>query len=399
MPGLRPQDFAQVRRPVAEASHAPGVVYASPDVHRLEVERLFRRDWLMVAREEELPEPGDYMTLRIAGEPIVVARGRDGELRAFYNMCVHRGVEVVEGTGRTRAFKCPYHGWTYDLDGRLLGAGYMKDCVAFDPASERLRPLRLQTWRRNVFVSFDPEAPPLAEHVAEFEKDFAFLRPEACRLGNRIELELACNWKFVPENLMDFYHVGVLHAGTFGAKFSWTDDQVQLKPRGGISIFYSAGPPTPGAQPLLGKMPWLEDRPVSFSCTGFLPPNCTLFGRIDCVRFMVAWPEGPGRSRTVIYHLFPEEFFGRPGFRETLRAYHDYQLTVLEEDRSMIESMQRAMASPAYRPGRMSTLEKPLHHYLNGYLDRLGVGGPDMAPPTPQRSEHPGEPGALLDHP
>ncbi len=80
---------------------------------------------------------------------------------------------------------------------------------------------------------------------------------------------------------MDFYHVGVLHVKTFGAKFGWTDDNVHLKPGGGISIFYSAGPPTPNAEPLLGKMPWLEDRPVSFACTGFLSPNCTFFGRID----------------------------------------------------------------------------------------------------------------------
>ena len=211
-PGWRPEDFAAVRRPVAEASHAPGLIYASPDVYRLEVERLFRRDWLLVGREEELPEPGDDTTLRIADEPIIVARGRDDDLHAFYNMCAHRGVEVVQGSGRARSFACPYHGWTYDLDGRLLGAGYMKDCVGFDAASERLRPLRLDTWRHNGFVSFDPAAPPLAEHVAEFEQDFAFLRPDACWLGNRLTLVLDCNWKFVPENLIDFYHVGVLHA-------------------------------------------------------------------------------------------------------------------------------------------------------------------------------------------
>jgi phenylpropionate dioxygenase-like ring-hydroxylating dioxygenase large terminal subunit len=363
--------LAAVRRPVAEASHAPGALYASPEVYTQEVERLFMRDWLLVGRTEELPNPGDYMTLRITGEPIIIARGQDGELRAFYNMCVHRGVEVAQGCGTTRTFKCPYHGWTYDLAGGLTGAGYMKECVGFDSSKERLRPIRLDTWRRNIFVSFDPAGPPLAEHVAEFEKDFGFLGMDDCRLGNRIELDIACNWKFVPENLMDFYHVGVLHAKTFGARFSWEDDNVHLKPRGGLSIFYNAGPPTPGAEPLLGKMPWLEDRPVSFSCTGFLPPNCTLFGRIDCVRLMVAWPDGPGRSRTVIYHLFPESFFSRPGVRETFDVYRDYQLQVLEEDRSMIESMQAAMSSPAYRPGRMSVLEKPLHHYLNGYLDRI----------------------------
>src|SRR5262245_2985479 len=162
-----------VQRPVAEASHAPGALYASPEIYRLEVERLFRRDWLFVGREEELSEPGDYLTLRIADEPIIVARARDGALHASYNMCAHRGVEVVQGRGSARTFMCPYHGWTYDLDGRLLGAGYMKGCVGFEAGTVRLRPIRLETWRRNIFVSFDESAPPLAEHVAEFEKDFA----------------------------------------------------------------------------------------------------------------------------------------------------------------------------------------------------------------------------------
>jgi phenylpropionate dioxygenase-like ring-hydroxylating dioxygenase large terminal subunit len=360
-----------VQRPLAEASHAPGFLYASPDVYRREIEQLFMRDWLFVARAEELPDPGDYLARRIAGEPIVIAHDEAGVLSAFYNMCVHRGVEVAQGCGNAKAFKCPYHGWIYDLGGRLTGAAYMKESAGFALAEQRMRPLRLETWCGNVFVSFDPDAAPLAEHLREFEKDFAFLQMEHCRLGNRIVLDLACNWKFVHENLMDFYHVGVLHAKTFGARFSWEDDQVRLQSRGAISIFYNAGPPTPNAEPLLGKMPWLDDRPVSFSCTGFLPPNCTLFGRIDCVRFMVAWPDGPDRSRTIIYHLFPKEFFARPGFVETLTIYRDYQLQILEEDRSMMESMQLAMASPAYRPGRMSTLEKPLHHYLNGYIDRV----------------------------
>ena len=368
---VRSEDLAKVRRPLDEASHAPGRLYSSPEVYEREIQELFMRGWLFVGRTEELPAPGDYLTLRIAGEPIVIARTPDGDLNAFYNMCVLRGVEVAQGCGNTRAFKCPYHGWIYDLSGRLTGAAYMKDSKGFERDGQRMRPLRLDTWRRSIFVSFDAEAPPLADFVKEWEKEFAFLHPEDCRLGNRIELDLGCNWKFVPENLMDFYHVSVLHAGTFGAKFSWEDENVRLKAGGGLSIFYNAGPPTPGAQPLLGKMPWIEDRPVSFACTGFLPPNFSLFGRSDCVRLFVAWPDGPGRSRTIIYHLFPESFFARPGFRETLKIYRDYQLQVLEEDRSMLESMQIAMASPAYRPGRMSTLEKPLHHDLNGYLDRL----------------------------
>ena len=91
---------------------------------------------------------------------------------------------------------------------------------------------------------------------------------------------------------------------------------------------------------------------------------------------MVAWPIGEARTQVIIYHLFPEEFFDRPDFEEILRIYHDYQILVLEEDRVMIESMQRAMSSSAYEPGRMSTLEKPMHNFLNGYLDRLHGGTP-----------------------
>jgi Rieske 2Fe-2S family protein len=363
--------FASTRQALDRAVHAPGEIYASPEILRREIEAYFMRDWLYVARVEELANPGDYMTLRPAGEPIVVARDKTGELHAYYNMCAHRGVQVAYGSGNARAFRCPYHGWAYDLTGRLTGAAYMRDSDGFDAAACRMRPLLLDVWRGNVFVNFDLGARPLADCVAEFEKDFAFLGMEKCRLGNKIELEVECNWKFVHENLMDFYHVRVLHARTFGATFSWSNDNVQLKPDGGLSIWYDAGPPTPGAEPLLGKMPWLQDRPESFACTGFLAPNFTVFGRIDCVRPMIAWPLSVNRTRLVIYHLFPEAFFERPDFQDKLKVYRDYQITVLEEDRTMIESMQQAMSSPAYVPGRMSVLEKPLHNFLNGYIERI----------------------------
>lgn len=364
-------DLSATRRPLELASHGPGGLYCSQEVYQMEVDKYFKHDWLYVGRVEELPNNGDYMTQRIVGESVIIARDHTGSLNAYYNMCVHRGVEVAEGSGNARSFMCPYHGWSYDLSGKLTGAAYMKDSPGFSIEQERLKPVRLGTWRGNIFITLNPTAPPLDQYLAEFERDFAFLGMENCRLGNKIVLDVGCNWKFVHENLMDFYHVGVLHAKTFGARFSWEQQAVRLKEDGGLSIFYNAGPPTPGAEPLLGKMPWLEDRPFSFACTGFTAPNLTLFGRIDCVRFMVAWPVGVNRSRTVIYHLFPEQFFQRPDFAEKLKIYHDYQIQVLEEDRSMIESMQVAMGSPDYRPGRMSTLEKPLHHYLNGYLTRM----------------------------
>ena len=227
----------------------------------------------MSPREEEVENPGDYLAFRIMGEPVLVVRDQEGALNAFANVCLHRGVEVAHGQGTAKQFSCPYHGWRYGLDGRLAGASFMEHAEGFDPENCRLAPLRIGVWARNVFISFDPEVLPLADFVAPWEHDFGFLRQEDCRLGNKVVVELDCNWKFASENLMDFYHVGVLHVNTFGAKFAVTDDDVTTKEKGGLSIFYKAAAPVPGGQSLFGKMPWLSDQLDSFACTGYLAPN------------------------------------------------------------------------------------------------------------------------------
>lgn len=364
-------DFSQVNQVLSQASHAPGAVYHDPEIYEREVQLLFKREWLFVAREEEIEKPGDYLALRICNEPVLIARNRSGELNAFYNMCQHRGVEVAEGSGNARSFMCPYHGWVYDLNGALKGAAHMQNSEGFDFKNCRLRSIRLRTWRGNVFICLDPDGRDFDEAIAPFEQDFGFLQTDRCRLANKISLTLNCNWKFVPENIMDFYHVNVLHSGTFGSNFSWDNDGVILRDRGEFSIWYKAGPPTPGGELLLGKMPWMEDRDPSFASHGFMMPNLTIFGRIDCVRPFVAWPLGPHKCEVLVYHLFPEEFFEKPEFQEKIEIYRQYQLKVLNEDSSMMESMQRAMALDTYRPGRMSTLEKPMHHYLNEYNRRI----------------------------
>lgn len=359
------------RQDLIRARHLPGGIYSSQAIYEQELQRYFYRDWLYMGRVEQFANPGDYEARRVLGRPIVIARDKDGVLGAFYNMCRHRGVEVAEGSGTTRRFKCPYHGWTYDLSGKLIGAAYMKESDGFDPKTCRLPRVPLEVWRGNIFISFAANPPSFAQTMAEFEKDFAQLSTEKCRLADVTRLELACNWKFMHENLMDFYHVGVLHAKTFGARFSWTTENVSLKGNGGIAIRYDAAPSTPGGEALFGKAPWLESQPNSFACTGFMPPNVTLFGRIDCVKIMVGWPIGPDKCEVFIYMLFPESFFADPDFDRKLKVYKDYQAVIYEEDRSMIESMQRAMALPLYEPGRMSVMEKPIHHFLNGYLDRM----------------------------
>lgn len=363
--------FEPLQQELERASHAPGFIYSSPEVLKQEVDEYFMKDWLFVGRVEELPKPGDYLAIRIAGEPLLLVRAADTTINAFYNMCLHRGVEIAQGAGNTRIFQCPYHGWAYDIDGQLKGAAQMGGSEGFDPKSRRLRRVRVDTWRGNIFVCFSEAAPPLSEHLAEFEKDFGFLQMDKCRLGNKVVIEVECNWKLVHENVMDFYHVPVLHAKTIGGHFKWKRDDVVLKDNGGMTIWYETRTQTPGGEPLFNKMPWLQDRDFSFACTGFTPPNFTIFGRIDHVRTFVVWPLSESRSQIVSYHLFPEEVFELPDVEERLKVYHDYQKVILEEDRSMIESMQKAMGARGYVPGRMSIQEKPIHHYLNSYVHRV----------------------------
>src|SRR3546814_10363085 len=114
---------------------------------------------------------------------------------------------------------------------------------------------------------------------------------ENCRLADLMHMELNCNWKFLHENLMDYYHVGVLHVKTFGARFSWTPENLVLKPNGGLTMRYTSSPSTPDGISRFGKAPWLEHEDDTFACTGFFPPNLTIFGRIDCVKLISAWPD------------------------------------------------------------------------------------------------------------
>jgi Rieske 2Fe-2S family protein len=363
--------FDAARAALPRARHVPGDYYSSPELFEREMRRCFRRGWLLAARAEEIEKPGDYMALRLAGQPVLLCRDEAGSLHAFYNMCVHRGAAIAAGQGNARLFQCPYHGWSYDLTGRLTGAAHMAGSEGFDLADCRLRRLGLALWGGNIFISFDPEPTALADGLPAFAPEFEVFRMQDCRTANKITLELDCNWKLANENLMDFYHVSVLHAKTFGNKVAWDTAAMTLSPDGGYHMWYQAKPSTPGGKLILGKLPCLADKPDGFACVGFLPPNLTIFARFDCVRLLVVWPRDVGRCQLVVYHLFPTEFFAKPEFEAACALYRDYQIEVLEEDRSMIQSLQEAMASEAFVPGRMSVAEKPIHNYINGHLARM----------------------------
>lgn len=363
---------ATVRQPLARASHVPYRLYSDPAVLALEKERLFMKDWLAVGRVEQIPNTGDHLTLDVFDEPVVIARNAKGEINAFSNFCLHRGAEISrKGIGNVTEFTCPYHNWLYDLDGNLVGAPHMRDTEGFEVHKCRLPRVRVDTWGGFIFINFDVTAPPLAEFVSVFAKEFSFLRMEDCAIGAQVEFNLGCNWKFVVENLFDVYHVTTIHAGTFG-KYRDTVDYFTDAP-GQASLFgyYKSAPSMDSGKSLFGHMPWLADKPDTFACSGFQGPNIQMFGRCDGVIVHTIWPIAPDRTRMKSYLLFPRSFFDDPDFQQKADKYADYLKKIIDEDEAAITSLQRAANSRLFHPGRMAKLEHGVYNVLNYYLDRI----------------------------
>ena len=376
------EGIGRARKPLAEANHLPSSIYTSEEIFALEKEKIFKKDWLAVARVEELEKPGDYMTFDIVGEPIIVARDGDGEINAFYNVCVHRGTEVAAGSGNLKTFSCPYHAWTYDLAGRLVGAAYMDDVKDFDLDGCRLQPVRCGVWQGWVFVSFDAEAEPLESFVAEYAEAFGPYQQQRFRLNQRVTKTLDCNWKLIHENFVDIYHFLTLHPETLANWQGPEDYEYRALKHGGYATFYENE--TSWIEPFreLGLPEWLRGWPEGMDpalagCSGFMTPNFTIFGRVYGIVNVLVWPVSPAKSTMDIYCTVPEQYFRQDDIVDRVRPIEELMGAIIEEDRPMIESLQRNMAKGAFRPGRMSSGEMLVHHYIGCYLDRMAEGLPE----------------------
>ena len=197
-------------------------LYTDPRVFEDEMERIFHRGWVFVGHDSEIPAPGDYVTRLIGREPVIMVRGKDGAVEVLVNRCMHRGTLVCAAErGSARTFACPYHGWTYDLGGALIGVPYPGGYGALDKRAHGLtRPPRVAAYRGFVFASFHPDGPSLAEHLGSATR----LIDRSCDLAPGGEIELtagwvkhhcAANWKMLPENDSDGYHLGFVHAALF----------------------------------------------------------------------------------------------------------------------------------------------------------------------------------------
>lgn len=363
--------MAAIKRDLGQARHLPGILYTSDEIAALEKEKIFMKYWLCVARSEEVSKPGDYMAMRILDEPIVVARDDNGKIVAYMNMCLHRGVEVAFGQGNARSFRCPYHAWNFGVDGRLIAAPWMKES-GHDLSGQRLQPLHVTEWRGWVFINFDDDPEPFADYMAAMEKDLWFYRTGECKLAHKLVLDVNCNWKFITENLLDWYHASTVHAGTFGRFYKLGRDPLPAKllPHGASTIEFDAKSRSTDPNLPFPKLPWLADKEV-FSAKGAIFPNMNFWSGADSLRMWHLWPMGAGKTRAVCHILLPEASFATADFEAKLEQTVKYVEAVAAEDRAALESLQRGVSSPRYKPGVMSQMEIMVHHLLNHYVNVL----------------------------
>jgi phenylpropionate dioxygenase-like ring-hydroxylating dioxygenase large terminal subunit len=210
---LTEAELASLRREFRGASLLPRRAYHDPSIFEWERENVIRRDWVLVAREEDVPEPTSFRLVDLDGENLIVVRGRDGEIRAFYNVCRHRGTAVEErACGKAVRFQCPYHAWIYDLEGHLIRAKHTDDLDDFSFDGFGLVPVHVATWQGFIFLNLsEGEVIPLEEQIGDLADHFARFDLRALRVAKRIEYDVAANWKFIAENYSECYHCPGVH--------------------------------------------------------------------------------------------------------------------------------------------------------------------------------------------
>src|SRR5471030_298317 len=213
---MNPSDYT-FNPVLARASTIPARWYTDPAMLEGERHSVFGRTWQAVGRTDSVAAPGSYFGCEIAGEPVLVVRGRDGCLRAFSNVCRHRGSLLAEGHGHGEVIRCPYHGWTYALDGSLFGQPEFESVEDWDRSQVCLPRFQVAEWGPFVFVNQDPDAPPLDEVLGAIPAEIARIgcAIDRLRFSYRRDYTIACNWKVYIDNYLEGYHLPTAHPPCF----------------------------------------------------------------------------------------------------------------------------------------------------------------------------------------
>jgi choline monooxygenase len=349
--------------PLEEACTPPSSWYVDPRILELELETTFARTWQYACRVDQVREPGQFVTLELAGEPLLVVRGSDGVLRGFFNVCRHHAAAVVtEAAGCMKRLRCPYHGWTYSLEGTLKAAPAFEGVRNFDPAENSLVPVATTVWENWVFVRIAAEGPTLEEFLGkDVVAQVRGLELSRLHWFGRRHYVFDCNWKVFVDNYLDGgYHVPYLHEG-LGSVLDYNKYTIE---NGRHHCLQSSPMVTRGAEPETGAV-----RRGERAMYYWFYPNFMFNWYEGVMDTNLVYPRGVNQTEVIFDFWFADV---SEAAREFNRASVDIANRVQDEDEGICRSVQRGLRSRAYDTGRLSVRreagEQLFHQLLHADL-------------------------------
>jgi phenylpropionate dioxygenase-like ring-hydroxylating dioxygenase large terminal subunit len=366
--------LAAARQPLEKASTLPGDAFTSPDVYEREVERILLREWLCVGRTDQIPEPGDYFTLDLLGDKLVAVRGEDAEIRVLSRICRHRAAELVQGCGNARSFQCPYHSWTYRLDGRLVGAPYMERADGFDRASCRLPEIRSELWEGWIFANFDREAEPLDPQLAPLSKLLGNYRMSEMVAVETATFDSRFNWKVLVDNFMEAYHHIAIHRDTFEPLFPASRSHSPDN-EGPYSVLFMPGPeggaPAECLVPGLPRVGPLDGHEEHQLVAAVVYPFHLFATSAQSLTWYQVLPVSFDRFTLRIFSCFPQQALEDATLRSFVEGLQAFTKTVHHQDIGACEAAWAGLNARSFESGRLCPLEKPIWQFNQWWIERM----------------------------
>ncbi len=375
---LGEDSLARVYAPIEQASGLPNAAYWSPDWYQLEQERLFRRCWVFAGAEAEVAQPGDVKPLEAGGVPVLLARGRDGTIRAFQNVCRHRGIQLVEAPCNRTVLTCPYHAWSYGLDGKLRSRPHFHGADKGDSFNDGggdkldLLEVRCDSYHGCVFVDLSGTAAPLHDWLAPLTDALSGYDLSALRWAGRLDFEIDANWKLIYENFIEEYHVFALHPRLH--------DFVPMGLRnvgGWHDNTFANGYRFPAVEPGRGEgmphYPGLSEENRARGQWFLTLPHFALEVFPDQLAVLAATPLAPDRTREELHiFLIGDEAAHGDRFAAGRKAIFSTWDDLNKEDLGILPRLQQGRRCPGYDGGRLSAhWEQPTLDFCRKIVDLM----------------------------
>lgn len=340
----------------------------------LEDEYLWRRSWLYACHMDEIPEPGNFILWTNLGTSVIIVHGDDGEVRAFHNTCRHRGAPVVtEDRGKMRGFVCPYHGWTYGLDGGLVAVPEERDFIELDRACKSLVALSCERFGNWVWINFDANAEPLMEYLGPIGEEWRQFQPEDLRLVDRATFDVECSVKIFIEAFFETYHLKSIHPGTAERFLESRGTTISLW-RNGHSRMVTphrreewVDPGTIG----MDEIDTVSEIPRNQNVSYNVYPNLVTPPTATGIPFLVFWPRTARTSR-VECHWFAPDWGDGPRHKLWDERLANF-VRILEEDLRFAPSLQKSIESPGFKGMTLGYQERRIYHWHEELDRRIGV--------------------------